>query len=41
MYRGTKMTYYVAVRPGLVEFLEEMQKYYVLHIYTCSDLAVN
>eukprot|EP00331_Platyophrya_macrostoma_P015242 CAMPEP_0176467690 /NCGR_PEP_ID=MMETSP0127-20121128/38601_1 /TAXON_ID=938130 /ORGANISM="Platyophrya macrostoma, Strain WH" /LENGTH=216 /DNA_ID=CAMNT_0017861023 /DNA_START=298 /DNA_END=948 /DNA_ORIENTATION=+ len=33
------MTYFIAVRPGLIEFLEEMQKYYVLNVYTCSDIA--
>jgi len=38
-YYGKEMQYYVAVRPGLFEFLEEMQKYYVLNVFTCSDIT--
>ena len=38
-YYGKEMQYYVAVRPGLFEFLEEMQKYYVLNVFTCSDIS--
>lgn len=32
----SKCTYYVKVRPGLKEFLEEITKFYELHIYTMA-----
>jgi len=38
-YHGEHVTYFIAVRPGLSEFLEEMQKYFVLNVFTCSDLV--